>query len=124
MLTWSYNETDEFWQHNEFETVDECMKDAKENYGMKVGEDIAIGTVFPYQVCVDAESLLERIEEEAYEECGEVAEDWGITSREHFDKEIDELQDKVTMLVIEYLEKIGEKPTFSKIDNIYTVTLN
>ncbi|HAB60875.1 MAG TPA: hypothetical protein DCE48_09255 [Lachnospiraceae bacterium] len=124
MITWSYRETDELWQHEEFETVDECIKDAKENYGMKVGEKIAIGTVFPFEVSIDIESMLERVEELAYEECGEVSESWGITSRKLFGKEMNELQNKVTELVNEYLEIIDEKPTFYKIDNICTVTLN
>ena len=48
MLTWNYKETDELWQHGEFETEEECITDAKENYGMKVGDEIAIGTIYPY----------------------------------------------------------------------------
>lgn len=124
MLTWSFKETDELWQHGDFETVEKCILDAKENYCMKSGEQIAIGTIYLYTVCADVDSLLERLEEDAYEECGEAAVNWEITSRKHFDKEMDILQKKVTKCVNEYLEAIGEEPTFSKIDNIYTVTLN
>lgn len=124
MLTWSYNKTDEIWQHDEFATVEECIVDAKENYGMKQGEQIVIGTVYPYIVCVDVDSMLERIEENAYEEYGDVAEDWEISSRKYHEKETDELQEKVNLLVDEYLDKIQERPTFTKIDNIYTITLN
>lgn len=124
MLTWSYSETDELWQHDEFETVEECILDAKENYSMKAGEQIAIGTVYPYVVSVDIDSMLERIEEDAYEECGEASENWGITSRKHFDKEMDKLLEEVTNCVNKYLEAIGEVPKFYKIDNIYTVALN
>jgi len=124
MLTWSYSENDEIWQHDNFETEEECVLDAKENYRMKSGESIAIGTVYPYTVSIDVETMLERIEEDAYEECGEAAESWVISSRKHFGKEMDDLQEKVTELVDAYLDKISEKPTFSKVDNIYTVTID
>lgn len=124
MLTWSYSESDELWQHDNFETVEDCIEDAKENYKMQSGEQIAIGTVYPYTVSVDVETMLEQIEENAYEECAEAAESWVISSRKHFGKEMDDLQDKVTELVNTYLEKIGEKPTLSKVDNIYTVVID
>ena len=124
MLTWSFEETDEMWTHDEFETEEECILDAKENYKMKQGEQIAIGKMYPYVVCADVESLLDRLEEDAYEECGEAAENWEITSRKHFEKERDLLQEKVTECVNEYLKAIGEEPTFYKIDDIYTVAIN
>lgn len=124
MFTWSNKETDELWQHDIFRTVDECIVDAKENYKMKQGEQIAVGIVCPYVISVDVEGMLENIEENAYEECGEVSESWGISSRKHFKKEMDGLQEEVNFLVNEYLEKIKEKPTFYKIDNIHTFTIN
>lgn len=124
MLTWNYDENDELWQHDNFETEEECVMDAKENYCVRVGKTIAIGTVNPYVVNVDIESVLEQIEEDAYEECGEVANDWIISNRKSYGNEMDNLQEKVTELVNIYLEKIIEKPTFTKIDSIYTVTVN
>lgn len=123
MLSWSYGENDELWQHDEFETEEECILDAKENYRMKPGEQIAIGTVCPYQVFVSAERILESIEEEAYEECGEVAENWNLFGKDNSEA-LDILSNELTDCVNRYLESIGEKPTFSKIDDIYTVTIN
>lgn len=123
MITWNFNKSDELWQHDEFETVDECIKDAQENYDMKIGERIAIGTIQPYKVNIDIESMLEQLEEKAYDECGEVAEDWKISNEKYYTKEMEELKEKVTKLTYEYLEKIGEKPTFYKIDDIFTVVI-
>lgn len=124
MLSWSYNEGDELWQHDMFLTAEECMADAKENYGRKAGETIAIGTVYPYIVSADVDDILEYIEQDAYETCGEAAENWDISSRKIFDKEMDELQSRVAECVNDYLAVIGEKPSFYKIDDIYTVILD
>lgn len=123
MLTWNYSKNDELWQHDQFETEEECTLDAKLNYDMKSGDEIAIGTVYPYVVCADVESLLERLEEDAYEECGEAAEDWDISSRKHYDKEMDKLQEEVTECINKYLLSIKEVPSFYKIDDIYTITI-
>lgn len=121
MFTWTYNENDEIWQHDIFKTEDECILDAKENYGFGYGETIAIGTVVPYTVFADVDTLLERLEEDAYEECGEVAEGWEISSRKHYDKEMDKLQEEITECINKYLLSIKEMPSFYKIDDIYTV---
>lgn len=124
IYTWSESATDELWIHDLFETEEDCIKDAKDNYCKRIGEEIAIGTVVPYEVNVDVDCMLEQLETDAYDECGEVAESWNISTRKGHEKEIDELQEKITELVNEYLEKIGEKPSFYKIDNIYTVVIN
>lgn len=124
MLTWNYSEHDELWSHDEFDTEEECIADAKENYDLKIGDTIAIGTVYPYLVCADVDNLLERLEEDAYEECGEAAEDWDVSSRRHYDKEMDKLQDEVTGCINRYLQNIKEVPSFYKIDDIYTVEVN
>ena len=125
IYSWSDNATDELWSNGTFETVEECIKDAKLDWnGKKSGDEIAIGTVVPYVVSADIDCMLEQLEQNAYEECGDAAESWDISTYKGHKKEFDELQEKVTELVNEYLEKIGEKPTFYKIDDIYTVTID
>ena len=123
MLTWNYKETDELWQHDQFKTVDECILDAKENYGVEVGDTIAIGTVYPYTVSVDVDALLEQLEQDAYEECDEAAEDWDVSNRKHYDEQIDKLHFEVTECVNRYLLSIKEVPSFYKVDDIYTVVV-
>lgn len=122
--TWEFNKDAESWSYGDYDTEEECVKDAKENYNMKAGDKIAIGTICPYEVQADIENMLEQIECDAYEDCGEVAEGWGITSRERFGKEMDELQEKVTDLVKEYIKKIDEEPSFYRVVDIHTVTIN
>lgn len=125
IYSWSENATDELWWNNTFETVEECIEDAKSEWNRKkTGDEIAIGTIVPYVVSADVDCMLEQLEQDAYEECGDAAYDWNISSRKGHEKEFDELQEKVTVLVNEYLEKIGEKPSFCKIEDIYTVIID
>lgn len=119
--TWSYNENDELWQHDIFDNIDDCILDAKENYGVESDETIAVGIVYPYIPKADIDMLLERMEEDAYEEYGEATESWCISTRKGHEKEFDELQEKIDMLVNEYLDKIGGKPYFYKVDDIFTI---
>lgn len=123
MLTWNYKETDELWGHDQYKTEEECILDAKENYGVESGDSVAIGTVYPYTVSADIDSLLEQLEQDAYEECGEAAEDWNISDSKHYGKEMDKLQAEVTECINRYLLSIKEVPSFYKIDDIYTVTV-
>lgn len=125
IYSWSDNATDELWSNGTFETVEECIKDAKSDWnGKKPGDEIAIGTVVPYVVNADIDCMLEQLEQDAYEECGDAADSWYISTRKGHEKEYDELQEKITALVNEYLEKICEKPSFYKIDDIYTVMID
>lgn len=118
--TWSASANDELWQHDDFDTIEECVLDAKENYGYEAGTDIAIGEAIPFIVSVDADDIIERLEENAYEECGEASEGWIHYKQE----QLDELSEILTKHVNEWLEKTKNKPTFYKIDNIISVTIN
>lgn len=106
--TWSSNESDELWQHDCFDTVDECIKDAKENYGYAIGETIAIGETASFVVNIDAERVLENLEEDAYEECGEAAERWIDYKKGSLNK----LSEKLTQCVNEWLKETEQEPSF------------
>lgn len=108
--TWEINSNVEYWQHDIFESAEECMLDAKENYGLKTGDKIAIGIVEPYEVNVDADTVLEELEENAYNQCGEYAESWEPTAEKTEDKE--KLSEQLTAIVKEWLEKHNNMPGF------------
>lgn len=117
--TWSKSATDELWQHDCFDTVEECIKDAKENYGYEIGETIAIGETAGFVVNIDAIDVLERLEENAYEECGEVVEGWIDYKKSPFDK----LSEKLTACVNEWLKETNQQPTFYHIHSISLETI-
>lgn len=121
---YSWNEKDnDWWDKGEFNSVEECIQEAVVGYGKKSGDIIEIGEICPFEPQVDIENMLERLEEYAYEECGEAAESWRIAYREEHQEEWDELFEGVQALVTEYLDKIGEKPKFYRIENIRTIKI-
>ena len=73
--TWEYGETD-IWQHDLFDTVEDCILDAKENYLVEPGTEIVVGEAVFCEPYVSAINILKRLEENAYEEVGVVADDW------------------------------------------------
>lgn len=118
----------DIWNHDTFETVQECIDDAKENYLMKQGERIYIGKCQDVSIGgIDLDDTLWRVKEDMYEQVGEVAEGWDIYStigcyadrRPIYDK----YNEKLRQLVINYIEEIGETTKFYKIINEQEVVI-
>lgn len=120
--TWEYGETD-IWQHDLFDTIEDCILDAKENYRVESGTEIVVGEAVPWEPYVWAGNILDHLEEDAYEECGEVAEDWYAYDykNEEGRKGLNEISDKITEIVKQWLKDNGTYPDFYKIENIRTV---
>ena len=120
MEKYTWNESDdELWQHDCFDTVEECIKDAKENYDYKVGETITVGITEPFVVSVDGSDVLERLEENAYEECGEASERW----LDYPYKDIEKLSKRLTECVNEWLKETNQEPGFYHIHSIRIETI-
>lgn len=120
--TWETSETD-IWRHDIFDTVEDCILDAKENYCIESGTEIVVGEVVPWEPYVFAGNILENLEENAYDECGEVAEDWYAYDykSEEGRKSLDELSDKLTEIVKQWLKDNGTYPWFYRIENVKVV---
>ena len=119
--TWEYNDDTELWYNDLFDTVEDCIADARDNYMVEIGETIAVGEVVPYEPYIMADNILDELEEDAYEECGEVAEDWNAYSWKDDEKSLDELSNKLTEIVRQWLKDNGTYPYFYKIKNVKTV---
>lgn len=122
MYTWNENENDDLWMNALFDTEEECISDAI-GCGMKTGDTIYIGTAIQYEPYVDVDVLLEHMEYYACDACGEVADDWDVSTRKGRETEYDELCEKVTTAVNEYLKKIGMVPNFYYIENVHKVII-
>lgn len=116
--TWNKDREQEVWMHDIFDTVEECMEDAKE-HGYVVGETIAVGEVQRFGVYVNAESVLDMLQADAYDECGESSDDW-IDCRGH---NLDALSDKLTECVNEWLKETNQEPTFYSIHSVSIETI-
>lgn len=119
-LTWE-NKPKDIWRNDLFDTEEECIEDAIEQ-GYKAGDTIVIGEAEEYTINADVGLLLDRLEEDAYEQCGEIAADWNIYKKEH-EKELEELRKEVTFAVEKFLKKINQEPYFYKIVGIREITI-
>ncbi len=113
--SWTENQTDDIWYHGRFDSVKECIKDAM-GYGRKPGEKIAIGICKDYLPCLDADSLLDQVSEDAYEEVGEVAEGWPEFENRKGYKYVDKLQEKLDKAFSEWLKETNQVPSFYRIE--------
>lgn len=110
--TWETQADKEIWEHDKFDTIDECLRDAWQNYEIEPGTKIAIGICEDYVPHIDVDFLLDRVGEDAYEEVGEVAEDWPyFESRKGYHR-ADELQEAIDKVFQEWLVKTNQVPNF------------
>ncbi|EOS78970.1 hypothetical protein C817_03493 [Dorea sp. 5-2] len=73
--SWTENQADDIWYHGKFDSIEACIKDAI-NCGKKPGEKIVIGICEAYVPHLNADTLLDQVGADAYEEVGEAAEGW------------------------------------------------
>lgn len=113
MYYWNYNKDEEVWYNSE-ETIEECIKEAKEcndgDYGV-----VYIATSSDFVPRIDADYFIEMIEEQAYEECGECSESWFDGVEKPL---IDDLSEKLNNTFSAWLTNNGLQPTFGKFDDI------
>lgn len=120
-LQYTWNEyNNEYWQNDIFESIEECIKDAKE---VGIDDAIFIGEVEPYEINVDADRVLEDLEQDASNECGEAADSW-CPSYDIERTEIDHLSAKLTNIVRAWLKQQNYLPHFYNIINIREVDVN
>lgn len=113
---WSFNQSSDVWAHDHFATKEEAIAAGREYYG---GEGFEVGLGAEVHVSgLDAHSVLERVAERAYEDSGEVAEDF----LGHVPKEaVAELDAELGRVLAAWLTKHDEWPAFSAIERIEKV---
>ena len=119
--TWNTDPNADIWYNDEFDTIEDCILDAKENYDVKEGSTIAIGEVVFWEPYVDAFRVLERVEEVAWYECGEAADCWNSYDYKKDKEKVEQLSEKLTEIVKQWLKDNGTYPDFYKIENVRTV---
>jgi len=121
--TWEIDDNVEIWRHDLFDTEEECVGDYLGNYARERPEEsIFVGEVEPYSISVDSSSVIEGLEEQAYDECGECSENWepsAIKGEENWN----ELDEQLTKVVVDWLTKHNEMPSFYNIINVREVAV-
>ena len=118
--TWETDETD-IWRHDVFDTVEDCILDAKENYCIETGTEIVVGEVVPWEPYVDAFDILNELQFQAYNECGEITENWYSYDCKKDKEKIQQLSEKLTEIVKLWLKENGTYPNFYTIENVQVV---
>lgn len=118
--TWETDETD-IWRHDVFDTVEDCILDAKENYCIETGTEIVVGEVVPWEPYVDAFDILNELQFQAYDECGEITENWYSYDCKKDKEKVQQLSEKLTEIVKLWLKENDTYPNFYTIENVKVV---
>jgi hypothetical protein len=117
---WSRQSDDEIWQGGPCETVKECVEEAIAD-GYDLSDTFAVGLIEPYSIDIDfADLIIERLQEDAYDEVGEVTEGWlDYVKRD----DLTRLDDSLKQVINNWLKDVAEEPTFYTIAPCYEGTL-
>lgn len=126
MYTWMEYPNTEMWNKDTFETIEECVEDAKKHYFIGCGDVIYIGECKPATIGgIYLDDVLERVEEDMYEQVGDVAYDWDISSTkgpyENRQSIYDKYNKKLEKLVKDYIKEIEEGSKFYTVTNVQEV---
>ena len=122
--SWSFDKRDDVWTSDTFDTVKECIEDAKKYSSEDEKKVIYVGTNTPYEPYIDAVDVLELVENAAYNQCGEVSNDWNSYNGSVMKAELAELSSKLTLVVKEWLIKNNRYPKLYSITDIREVSLS
>lgn len=118
--SWSRHSDDDIWYGGPCDTIRECIEEAKaEDY--QDTDTFAIGYAKPYEInYIDGDLIIEFLQQAAYDELGEVAEDWldYITKEQRED-----LNNRLLKVVLEWIKDCNEQPSFFRIEPFDELTI-
>lgn len=131
--TFSFNE-ETGWDYDLFNSPDEALKAAREaapeyadEEGMEPAEkanflvngNVFIGQRYDFEPTVDADFVIERIQEEAYDEGGEYVEDYldpppmkDAEARKKWDEQVADLEKRLTDVFNAWAKETNNEPWF------------
>ncbi len=124
MYTWAEREDQEIWNNGKFETVEDCIRDAMGS-GYIYGDTIYVGLCDDVRIGgIDLSLQLEAVEEDMYEQVGDVSEDWDVSGLTGNRRAVYKVyEERLRNLVEEYIDEIGEIPGFFKVIDIRPITI-
>ena len=109
---WSRKSDDEIWRGGPCDSIKECVEEALAE-DFKMEDTFALGYIEEYKIGVDfADRIIEDLQQDAYDEVGEIAYDW-LDSVTPTQREL--LNGLVQKVVFMWLGQVNEKPTFYKV---------
>lgn len=112
---WSFDKGN--WAGCGYDSIDECIEDARK----EMTDDVVKGTIYvaeeiPYLPEVSLETIMEQLEETAFDDIGYMAEDWDAYDPRK-KEEVKELKDKLNRVIYEWMDKYGYAPYFFTVEN-------
>lgn len=114
MAEWVIDEVNgEIWCNTEqYGSREAAIAAGREEYD----GDFYIGKALRYEPRVDADAFIERLQDDAYEEVGEVAEGW--LDFKYDGPEVADLQKKLQAVFDEWLDAVRARPGFYSIKDV------
>ncbi len=111
---WSFNEHADLWTDSE-ETIENCIEQARLDAEDEDFNTVFIGTIDTHIPTIDAETIIDNLVEQAYEECGECSSGWLDNLPK---KNIESLEKKLNATLYKWLEEVKEVVTFGLIEDV------
>ena len=127
--SWEFNDNADIWNNKSHASIEECIAEAKEElslggyYTDDIPTKVYIGENVEFVPSVDAEIVLDYIQEQASEFAGEIGSEWDAYNHKKHN-EIDELSEQLSIVVIEWMKKYGYAPNFYAVEHVKSYPLN
>lgn len=122
--TYELNSSKDIWTNETFDTIDECIEDAKNNYDLKIGDKIYVGETESIDSCIDsidyADRIIGMIQEQVWDTVGEVSEDYLNDITKEQEKQ---LNDKLVEVINTWLKETNNEPKYYNIISIQEVEI-
>ena len=106
---WSRHSDDEIWYGGPCDSIKECVEEAIAE-GYELSDTFAIGLIENYKINTNlADIIIERLQEDAYDEVGEVSDGWLDSATPD---DIARLDCRLSQLVSDWLKEVKEEPNF------------
>lgn len=124
MYTWAESPDEEIWRNGKYDSIEECVMEARE-CGCRPGSTIYVGEC--EDVCIggiDLSAVLDSVEEDMYEQVGEISEDWDISRITDARRAVyEKYEERLFNLVNDYINEIGEGRGFYQIVGVRPVVI-
>lgn len=102
---------------DKYDSIDKCIEEAKQTYGYQhFGEEyVYIGEYVQFNAKIDVQGALGEISQCAYDDCGEIAEEYLYDVEE---EQLKELDIEINKIFKRWLEKYNYNPNFGNVINV------
>lgn len=109
----------------EYDSIEECIEDAKRIENMKPGDIVFVGRAVKPEINAGMfmDDVLDRIEEHMYFEYDECTEGFDISTREGREEIFAKYEQKMTDLFNEYIKEIKQVPDFSEAVDVKEIVI-